>query len=53
MSVVVISMIAVQLFYQKKLHVKQMQQADEQMASLEQKLIQSNAEKTMRAQEIE
>lgn len=53
MSVVVISVIVMQLFYQKKKHAKQMKQADEQMASLEQKLNQSNAEKAIRAQEIQ
>ena len=52
LSVIIVSLIVIFLFYQKKQHKTQMKQADEKLTSLAEKLNQSNAEKEMRAQEI-
>ena len=52
LSVVIISAIVTFLFHQKRQHTIQMKQADEKVTSLVQQLKDSNAEKTMRAQEI-
>ncbi len=52
LSVVIISAIVAFLFHQKRQHTIQMKQADEKVTSLVQQLKDSNAEKTMRAQEI-
>ena len=52
MSIVAISAIVAFLFYLKRQHKIQMNEADEKVTSLVQKLDQSNAEKEIRAQEI-
>jgi tetratricopeptide (TPR) repeat protein/DNA-binding CsgD family transcriptional regulator len=52
-SLVVISAIGFLLFYQRKQHKFQMQQADEKLASLVEKLNDSYAEKDMIAREID
>lgn len=51
-AIIIIAIIAVLLIKQRKLHVKQMKQADEKLSSLVEQLNQSNAEKKIRAQEI-
>ena len=51
--VVIVSAIVTLLFYQKKQHKAQMKQADDKLASLVQKLKQTNAEKEMMSQEID
>lgn len=52
LSVIIVSLIVIFIFYQKKKYRNQMKQADEKLTSLAEKLNQSNAEKEMRAQEI-
>ena len=52
LSVIIIGVIVIFLFYQKKKHKNQMKQANDKLTSLAQMLNQSNAEKEMREQEI-
>ena len=52
MSIFIISLIVVLLFYQKRQHTSQMQQADKKLSSLLQQLNQSNTEREMRAEAI-
>ena len=52
LSIIVISGIVTYLFYQKKQHKIQMEQADEKLSSLANRLNQLNDTKEMRAQEI-
>ena len=52
LSAIILAVIVMLLFYQKKQHKIQMKQADYKLTSLVRKLNQSNAEKEMRAQEI-
>ena len=52
LSIVVISVIVAYLFYQKRQHKMQMEQADEKLSSLAVRLNQLNDKKEMRAQEI-
>ena len=52
LSAIILAVVVMLLFYQKKQHKIQMKQADYKLTSLVRKLNQSNAEKEMRAQEI-
>ena len=52
LSIIVISAIVAYLFYQKRKHKIQMEQADEKLSSLANRLNQLNDTKEMRAQEI-
>ena len=52
LSVIIVSVIATLLFYQRKQHTIQMKQADKKLSSLIEQLNRSNAEKEMRAEAL-
>ena len=52
LSIMAISIVITQLIYQKKRHIKQIRNADEQVASLVEKLNQANDEKDKISQEV-